>query len=875
MSVNGAFWRNLEQHGAAPALLSGSSNPLSYADLAARADAWGARYAALLPSTRPLLIALQIAPDADAIAAYLGALRAGHAVILCDCAAMEPDHPIRRIYRPNLLVRMQHGKVEVEPGDPEPAAMHPNLAVLLSTSGTTGAPKLVRLSADNIAANAASIAEYLELGPSERAITTLPLHYSYGMSVLHAHLAAGGSLVLCDLSIVTPAFWDLFRDTGATSLAFVPHQFDLLDTMQFEHMDLPNLRYITQAGGKLARSKVRHFHDIGQAAGWNLFIMYGQTEAAPRMSYIPPEELGGHMDTIGKPIPGGRLWVRDEDGAEIGVPNRPGELIYEGPNVMLGYAESRTDLASPAGPALLETGDIAELSEAGYFRIVGRKKRFVKLYGLRLSLDQIDLNLSEAGLAGFALNVNDRLIVLHEDPTAGPAIATHLTRAYDLPGEALLTAPIERVPLLSSGKVDYRGLQALAEAARDAEAATPAAKGASIREVIARATRSATVSGDDTFSALGGDSLGYLQVSLALEEQLGHVPDGWENMTIATLETTPHDAAATGSLDADVVTRLAAVSLIVLRHTTGWPIGGGTWVLLTIIGYSLARFGFGALNAGRPGKLFLQMIYPIIPLYYLILLAFMTVGMHPPLGMLTLTDNLGIPGWDIGEGLVTPNWFVSLYVQLLILVIGILALPPVLARLRRDPWTPALAALGVSLLMSLAWQHYGAAEIAPGVPRHDWISIIRVPMTCLPFVILGWLIFTAKSARQRWLSLVAVLATVAVFPAPSIDYKIVILLLSLYLLADLRIPVPRALSKALRILAGTTLFVFLLHGIPVHLVRYRSDLLETIGPLASGVLVVVVSFAMALVAKWAFDALDSTVLRMMHRRQARMAEDRP
>ena len=379
------------------------------------------------------------------------------------------DSQMARVWRPDLqLVAAPAGRTILleRPNWREEVASlpspHPELRILLSTSGSTGEPKLVRLSSRNITANADSIATYLNLRPSDRAATTLPLFYSYGMSVLNSYLSVGATLVLTSQSITEPDFWESARTAGVTSLAFVPHQFDLLRSGSFDGTQLPSLRYITQAGGKLDREAVTHFWQLGQAAGWQLYVMYGQTEAAPRISYVPPEALPEAADTVGRAIPGGRLWLATEDGHEIRELGQPGELVYEGPNVMMGYALARSDLAAGAECTQLRTGDIAERTASGYFRIVGRLKRFVKLYGLRLSLDQIEVSLRARGIVARAVAVDDRLVILHRDAGDEQAVRDAVAEGYGLPPAEIYADQLAEVPLLPSGKPDDQALRRIA-----------------------------------------------------------------------------------------------------------------------------------------------------------------------------------------------------------------------------------------------------------------------------------------------------------------------------------------------------------------------------------------------------------------------------
>ncbi len=860
------FWNSLETRGTAPALIAGDGTVTGYDALAAAADRWQDTYAGLVPGTagQRLLVAVSLYPRADLIAAYLGALRAGHAVLLVDDAMLAPGHPLLAAYRPNIVVRGDRGAAEARPGDPEPPALHPDLALLLSTSGTTGSPKLVRLSAANIQSNALAIADYLQIGPDERAITSLPLFYSYGMSVLHSHLAAGAALVLTERSVSDAAFWQLFREAGATSLAMVPHQFDLLEAQGFGKEPLPGLRYVTQAGGKLPQAAAERFAALAERGGWRMYVMYGQTEAAPRMAYIPPGDLAAHAGTIGRAIPGGRLWVADDAGTEIAAPGVPGELMYQGPNVMMGYAEARGELALGQGPDILATGDIAERTEAGYFRIVGRLKRFVKLYGLRLSLDQMEQHLAQEGISAFCLNADDHLVVLSRDASALGRAAELLCAGYGLPAGAVLAAEIAEVPLMPSGKTDFRRLQEIAadEVARAGKA--PAGGSTDLRAAFRSATRTAEPGPGDTFTGLGGDSLGYLQVAMTLEARLGYLPANWENTPLGDLEAMVPEGGgrAQGTVTADVLVRLIAVVSIVANHATAaWPIGGGSWTLLMIVGYSLARFGRAAVSAGRQVPTVLKMFHPILPLYFLILAAAAAAGQHVEISMWTLTNNFT----SVGSGfLVSPNWFISLYVQAVILCFALLSVPRATRWMERDSWSLGVAAALACLAGTLALQWGIQAWIEAHGEIRTAFRVRSLPV-CLLYVATGFAIFCADTARRRAATALLVVAAAAVFPHAGWEYSINIGLMGLLLLSDLRFRAPRWLADLLRIAAGTTLFVYLLHGVVAHAVRHVLHLPDRIGLALSALLAVAGSFLLAWAVKAAFDLADRSALDLWRR----------
>ena len=343
---------------------------------------------------RRSLVMLLAGNDVRSVSCYLALLRKRCPVILMG-QHTDPEHIDRMLqtYRPAFVADAQG----VREHDKEPAKVHPDLALLLSTSGSTGAQKLVRLSYENLQANCDSIVSYLELTEQERPITTLPMEYTYGLSVIHSHAAVGASIILTDMTFFQPGFWDLVEKWGATSIAGVPYSYEMLQRLRIQRMELPSVKTMTQAGGHLKTELQETMAKWAEETGRRFFVMYGQTEATARMSYIPWQKCREKIGSIGIPVPGGSIELLDENGAVINEPGISGELIYYGANVSLGYAVCREDLAKgDENGGRLETGDIAYVDEDGYYFITGRKKRFVKLYGKRMSLDQIQDDLQEA-----------------------------------------------------------------------------------------------------------------------------------------------------------------------------------------------------------------------------------------------------------------------------------------------------------------------------------------------------------------------------------------------------------------------------------------------------------------------------------------------
>lgn len=265
------------------------------------------------------------------------------------------------------------------------------LALLLTTSGSTGSPKLVRQSYANIKANTESIVEYLELDAAERPITTLPMNYTYGLSIINSHLYVGATILVTDKALMQKEFWDFFKREGATSFGGVPYTYEMLKKLRIFRMELPSLKTMTQAGGKLTIELHREFAEFAAKTGRKFVVMYGQTEATARMAYLPAAQSLEKAGSMGIAIPGGRFLLIDAEGREITEDGVVGELVYIGDNVTLGYAQDRKDLAKgDERGGRLETGDMAKRDSDGYYYIVGRKKRFLKIYGKRVNLDEIE-----------------------------------------------------------------------------------------------------------------------------------------------------------------------------------------------------------------------------------------------------------------------------------------------------------------------------------------------------------------------------------------------------------------------------------------------------------------------------------------------------
>jgi acyl-CoA synthetase (AMP-forming)/AMP-acid ligase II len=472
--VTARLFQNLERFGDAVALVDERSGPMSYAALAAAGDALGARI------DERCLVAVLCRNDADCLTGYVGLMRAGAALLLLHHTI--PAAHLRDVlahFRPRFLyaprentaAELGHeiagpgGYALIELGT-DPIALHDDLSLLLTTSGTTGSRSFVRLSHRNVVSNAEAIARCLRIGAPDRPITTLPMSYSYGLSIVHSHLLRGAAVVLTEAPLVSPDFWRAIREHKATTFGGVPFVYQMLKKLRFDRMDLPSLRTLTQAGGRLAPDLVVEFADICAAKGMEFIVMYGQTEATARVAYLPWRFVRGKPGSIGVTIPGGELSLEDDGGRVIETEGVAGELVYRGPNVALGYAEHAGDLVkSDENKGVLRTGDIATRDADGFYAIVGRKKRFLKVFGHRVNLDDVEQILARAGFDCACAGRDDALTIYTAGGARAEAISATLTGGTAISPKGFRVIAVDTIARAESGKVDYAALTARADEA--------------------------------------------------------------------------------------------------------------------------------------------------------------------------------------------------------------------------------------------------------------------------------------------------------------------------------------------------------------------------------------------------------------------------
>jgi len=334
------------------------------------------------------------------------------------------------------------------------------LGLLLTTSGSTGSPKFVRQSYTNVLDNAQAIVRYLHLDETERPITTLPMNYTYGLSIINSHLLVGATMLVTEKGLMQKEFWKFFKDAGATSFGGVPYTYEILDRLRFYRMDLPSLRTMTQAGGKILPELHEKFARYAEEHSKSFVVMYGQCEATARMGYLPPEKAVEKKGSMGIAIPGGQFRLIDVNENDITTPFTTGELVYSGRNVTLGYAECGEDLAKgDERHGVLETGDMAQFDEDGYYYIVGRKKRFLKIYGNRVNLDEVDrLIKGEFGIDVASAGTDDHMYIFVTDDQYAEPVRQFVISKTKLNPAAFKSIVISEIPKNDAGKTLYKEL---------------------------------------------------------------------------------------------------------------------------------------------------------------------------------------------------------------------------------------------------------------------------------------------------------------------------------------------------------------------------------------------------------------------------------
>lgn len=417
------------------------------------------------------LVFLMCDNSAEIVMAYVGLLRKKIVVVLLDSNINFTHYEnLTQAYKPNYTISNKPLKTKAsfklnnncyiyQNYPAHEHKLHNDLAMLLTTSGSTGSLKYVRLSYENIYQNTKDIITYLEIKPEDITITTLPMNYTYGLSIINTHLFAGASIVLSDVSVMSKRFYETLNKYQVSSFGGVPYTYEMLSRQTFLHKPVKSLKYLTQAGGKLPIELGEKFINFCTANNMKFIIMYGQTEATARMAYLPWDYANKKMGSIGRPIPNGEITLHDENDVLITGFHTSGEIVYQGKNVMMGYACDLSDLEKGNElNGILHTGDIAYRDEEGFYFIVGRQNRFLKLFGKRINLDEIERLLQNKGLHCVCTGKDDYMNIYTLETDNEDVIKLYL---YDMAGinmQCIHVHHINEIPRNTSGKIKYHSL---------------------------------------------------------------------------------------------------------------------------------------------------------------------------------------------------------------------------------------------------------------------------------------------------------------------------------------------------------------------------------------------------------------------------------
>lgn len=447
------------------AVLDDQDHQISYGDLVGFCDEMQA-----LIETRSLVF--HFSENSVASLSFYMACMQAKAIPLLLSPQTDRDliHTLLDKYQPNYIVvpvRISHyfeGEVLKERGDYKllktgatEHQVYDKLALLLPTSGSTGSPKLVRHSYDNLESSALNVSAFFKLDNSDKTFAFLPMYYTMGLSVIHSHLRVGATIILVKSAMTDADFWRVLKESKATSITGVPYSFEILKKLRFFRMKLPHLKLITQGGGKLSDELYEDCLNFAEVNNIQFIPTYGQTEGTARMAFVEPSMAATKKASIGKAIPNGILSILNEEGVESFEGEAIGELVYRGPNVTLGYANDLEDLKrQDEREGILYTGDIVKRDGDGYYFIIGRKSRFLKLYGIRVALDDIETMIAESFNVECVCGGNDqKMIVLITKPDLEKQITDFIVQKTGLFHQSFQVVYVEEIPRNETGKVIF------------------------------------------------------------------------------------------------------------------------------------------------------------------------------------------------------------------------------------------------------------------------------------------------------------------------------------------------------------------------------------------------------------------------------------
>ena len=338
--------------------------------------------------------------------------------------------------------------------------LNKNLSLLLSTSGSMGSIKFVKLSRNNIKHNTESIISYLKINKKDSAITNLPISYSYMLSVINTHFEVGASIVISKYSLIEKKFWETLKNSKVTSFNGVPYTYEILTRIGLKNIKIETLKYLTHAGGKLKKEKLKEIIKFCKKNNLKFFSMYGQTEASPRISYLKPEFSEKKIGSIGKGMPGNKIYIIDSSGTKILKPFVEGEIICEGKNVFMGYSKNYKDLKKANEENYkLKTGDLGFFDKDGFFYITSRISKIAKIFGYRVDIGALENLMSQKGYKVACLSDNKKIFIFIEKKYNKNNLINAISKITNLNIGSFELIKLKYLPRTSNNKISYNELK--------------------------------------------------------------------------------------------------------------------------------------------------------------------------------------------------------------------------------------------------------------------------------------------------------------------------------------------------------------------------------------------------------------------------------